>query len=181
MLLLAWCRMVPWPSWSHWIHFWLAKLIFQPECIPVGCVLAARRLYTGVWSRGVGVCSAEGGVCPWGCLIWGVSALGGSAPGWVGVVCSQGGGHPSMHWGRPPTLWTEWMTDRCKNITLATISLRPVTSQLDRMDYFWFGYIRLINSGGSLGESFTKVKTNGNKLVDVGTSSLLPKVSFPGF
>ena len=26
----------------------------------------------------------------------------------------------------PPLLWTEWMTDRCKNITLAKTSFRPV-------------------------------------------------------
>ena len=28
--------------------------------------------------------------------------------------------------GLSPPLWKEWMTDRCRNITLATTSLRPV-------------------------------------------------------
>ena len=56
----------------------------------------------------------------------GVSALGGVCSG--GGLPGQGGGwYPSMHWGRPH-LWTKWMTDRCKNITLATTSLQLVTS-----------------------------------------------------
>ena len=62
------------------------------ECIPVGCVPAARRPYAGVCFGGV---SAPGGVCCrgasaprrgcllGGCLLWGVSA--------------PGGWHPSMH------------------------------------------------------------------------------------
>ena len=33
---------------------------------------------------------------------------------------------PARHAGIPPPLWTEWMTDRCKNITLAKTSFRPV-------------------------------------------------------
>ena len=75
----------------------------KQECIPVGCVPAARRPYAGVCFPGGGVWSRGEGLVP-------------------------GGGYPSMHWGRPPPpLWTEWMTDRCKNITLATTSLRPVT------------------------------------------------------
>ena len=66
--------------------------------------------------------SAPGGG---GCLLpgVGVSALGGSAPG--GVSVPGGGWHPSMHWGRPPPPVNR-MTNRCKNITLATTSLRPV-------------------------------------------------------
>ena len=62
---------------------------------------------------GQGMCARSGGVV-W--LVW----------GWCGW--SRGGWYPSMHRGRPPPpLWTEWMTeDRCKNITLATTSLRLV-------------------------------------------------------
>ena len=55
----------------------------------------------------------------------GVSAPGGSDPR---GVCSLGGwGVVSQHALRQtPPPWTEWMTDRCNNITLATTSLRPV-------------------------------------------------------
>ena len=41
---------------------------------------------------------------------------------WVGGVCP--GMYPSMHWGRHPTLWREWLTDRCKNITFPQLRLR---------------------------------------------------------
>ena len=41
---------------------------------------------------------------------------------WVGGV--RPGMYPSMHWGRHPTLWTEWLTDRCKNITFPQLRLR---------------------------------------------------------
>ena len=107
----------------------------------------------GVCSQG-GVCS--GGVSTPGCLLWGVSAPGEcllpgrcllpggvSAPGGcllLGGICSQGGvcsggvsaprgWYPSMHWGRHPPPVNR-MTNRCKNITLATTSLRPVTISL---------------------------------------------------
>ena len=95
----------------------IPEIINKQECIPVGCVPAARWPYTAVCSRG-GVCSGgcllqrgggawcEGGCQLWGecllwgvpgprgcllwgvCLVWGVSALGG-VPG-LGVVCSEG-------------------------------------------------------------------------------------------
>ena len=54
------------------IHF--TDFCSQQECIPVGCVPAAHRPYAGVCFLG--------GFCSGGCLLWGVSALGG--------VCSQG-------------------------------------------------------------------------------------------
>ena len=58
-----------------------------------------------------------GCVCSRGCLLWGVSALGG--------VCSwRGCGIPACTEADTPPC--EQMTDRCKNITLATTSLRPV-------------------------------------------------------
>ena len=62
-----------------------------------------------------------------GCVpaLRGVCSQTGSAPS--GGACSLGsmlpGGYPSMHWGRPPM---NRMTDRCKNITFATL-LRTVT------------------------------------------------------
>ena len=44
-----------------------------------------------------------------------------------GICCFSGvgGGVPGQV--LPPPPWTEWMTDRCKNITLAKTSFRPVT------------------------------------------------------
>ena len=86
----------------------------------------------GVCLVGGGCLSGPGGVSAWSsggvCLVWGgLPGLGGWCllPGGL-VSAPRGGCYPSMHWGRPPPLWTEWMTDRCKNITLATTSLRPV-------------------------------------------------------
>ena len=62
---------------------------------------------------GPGGCLPGGGVCP----VWGVSA-------WCGVCLVRGvGGIPACTEADPPV---NRMTDRCKNITLATTSLRPV-------------------------------------------------------
>ena len=76
-------------------------------------------------SRGVylvpgGLPGSRGCLVPGGCLLWGVSTPGGG-------VCSQGGGGipACTEAGTPPV---NRMTDRCKNITLATTSLRPVIS-----------------------------------------------------
>ena len=97
-------------------------LWFKQECIPVGCVPAARRLYSGLcfpggvsaWSRGC--LPGPGGVC----LVQGISpCLGGSA--WSGGVLPAWGGSPC-----PETPPVNRITDTCKNITLATTSLRPV-------------------------------------------------------
>ena len=79
--------------------------MIKQECIPVGCVPAARRPYSGV-------CFGGG---------WGVSA-------W-----SRGGGIPACTEADPPV---NRMTDRCKNITLATTSLRPVTSNNPSQQHF---------------------------------------------
>ena len=101
--------------------------------LPGGVCSRGGGLFRGMSAPSGGVCSQGGvcsrgvagswrGVCSWrrGVYYWVVSAPRG---GW----CPKGGGwHPSMHWGRPNPLWTEWMTDRCKNITLATTALRPV-------------------------------------------------------
>ena len=75
----------------------------------------------GVCSRG----SAPGGVCSGGVCSWGVSAP-------KGGVCSRGldggNGVVSQHALRQTHPPVNRMTDRCKNITLATTSLRPVKS-----------------------------------------------------
>ena len=86
--------------------------------------------------------SAPRGVCSGGCLLWGVCSWGGvvlpggvcsggCAPGGVcscgGGVCSGGSGIPACTEADPPV---NRMTDRCKNITLATTSLRPVKIQI---------------------------------------------------
>ena len=105
------------------------KMTKEQECIPVGCVPAARRPYAGV-------CFPEGVCLLWGVCSRGVSTLGVSAPGGclLGGVSAPGGMMVSQHALRQtPPLWTEWMTDRCKNITLATTSLRPVIND----PWFW--------------------------------------------
>ena len=107
-----------------WMSKWkscIAHTFFKQECIPVGCVPAARRPYAGVCSPG-GVCLVLGGLpalggClpgPGGCLPGlegclpvnvGSAWLGGCLPG-LGGVCLVW--HPSMHWDRhPPPLWTD--------------------------------------------------------------------------
>ena len=106
----------------------------QQECIPVGCVPAAQWPYAGICFRGGGVCSRRGSALGGGCLLpggvcyQGVLLLGGvCSEGGVsalGGVCSQGGvggcGIPACTQAAPPV---NRMTDRCKNITLATTSL----------------------------------------------------------
>ena len=121
----------------------------KQECIPVGCVPAARRPYSRVCFPG------GGGEGVGFCLVWGKSFLpvpGGflPVPGWGGWVLTAQGGR-SLVWGvgshcpggalpargvlpgpgglslpgDPPV---NRITHTCKNITLATTSLRPVTS-----------------------------------------------------
>ena len=119
---------------------------YQQECIPVGCVPAARRPYACVcfpgggvsaWSGGgvcllrgvggVGWCLLPGGGClpGWGvsapggvCLVWGVSA-------WSGGVSAPGGGCiPACTEADtlpPPPPLTEFLTHACENITLAQL------------------------------------------------------------
>ena len=81
------------------------------------------------WSWGVSAwswgCLPGLGVCV--CLVPGVvSAWSRGVSAWSGGVSAWSGGiwHPSMHWGRHPPPCGQ--TDTCKNITLATTSLRPV-------------------------------------------------------
>ena len=95
----------------------------KQECIPVGCVPAARRPYAGVCG---GVCLVRGGLPgPRGVLHPGGSAWSpGGLPG-PGGVPPSGGGMASQHALRQ-TPSPRGQTHTCKNITLATTSLRPV-------------------------------------------------------
>ena len=90
----------------------IVRLLKQQECIPVGCVPAARWPYAAAGSRfpgGGGVCS-QGGSAPGGCLL-----LGG------GLLWSRGGGCiPACTEADPPP-WTEFLTHACENITLAQL------------------------------------------------------------
>ena len=117
-------------------------------CIPVGCVPAARRPYSGVcfpgwgsaWSGGTGGLPWSGvglpgqGGSPWSGGVGGVGVSlgpGGILP-WSGGFCLVRGGSPCPGgvlpaWRLPPV---DRITDTCKNITLATTSLRPVINLL---------------------------------------------------
>ena len=85
----------------------------------------------GVWSGG---CLVWGGVCSQGCLVRGCLLPG----GWVGLlqgvyglgeISVWSGGLPQCLLGYHPP--GNRMTNRCKNITLATTSLRPVIIQFN--------------------------------------------------
>ena len=111
-----------------------------------GCLLPGGLCFQGVSAPGGGVCS-WGGLCLWGvsasrgCVCSRGGLLWGGVCSW-GVVCSrgcllQGGvcsggclflglGVVSQHALRQTPPPVNRMTNRCKNITLATTSLRPV-------------------------------------------------------
>ena len=112
---------------------------FCGGCLLRGCMLRwggglCGVCYWGVTAPGV---SAPGGVCSGGYLLWGVSAQGGVCSG-GGSVCSRGsvcsggclllgGSIPACtEADTPPPSTVNRMTNRCKNITLAPTSLRPV-------------------------------------------------------
>ena len=71
-----------------------------------------------------GTFSLPGGVLP----AQGVLPAGGVLPARGSLPA--GGFLPARGFSGEPPLWTEWMTDTCKNITLATTSLRPVIKLL---------------------------------------------------
>ena len=115
---------------------------FKQECIPVGCLPAAHWLYAAVCFPGWGLSASRGG--------GGVSLPGGSSLP-RGSPCPGGppypGGSPC-----PETPPVNRITDTCKNITLATTSLRPVITLEIWLcirihvagKYFQFIYIRII-------------------------------------
>ena len=108
------------------------------SALGVGGVCSWWRLLPGGvcsgWCLLPGGMSALGGVCSQGCLLWGVSApegcllpggvsaLGVSAPGEC-LFLGDCGIPACTEADTPPV---NRMTNRCKNITLATTSLRPV-------------------------------------------------------
>ena len=120
-------------------------MIPKQECIPVGCIPTAHRPYARVCFPGgclvrrcggrpglVGWCAWSGGWCAWSgghawsggvCLVWGSGVPG---PGGGGRLLR--GVCLSALWDTttPPV---NRMTNRCKNITLATTSLRPVITR----------------------------------------------------
>ena len=112
---------------SQWLTWSVKKSISKQECIAVGFVPAAHWPYAGGGLPGRG-CLLPGG-SPWqGVLPSGGSPCRGGSP-WQGgspwwVVSLAGGGIPACTEADLPPV--NRMTDRCKNITLATTSLRPV-------------------------------------------------------
>ena len=111
------------------------KFYLKQECIPVGCVPPSRGgclLGRGVPPSGGGVllgggCRLPGGLLGRGCLLLGGVSLAGGVPpsgGLLALGSPWWGGIPACTEADPPV---NRMTDRCKNITLATTSLRPVT------------------------------------------------------
>ena len=99
-----------------------SNLFEKQECIPVGCVPAVcRSLLLGGGSPWQGGLLGRGGL-----LVGGVSLAGGSP--WQGGLLGGGllGRGVSQHAVRQTPPLVNRMTDRCKNITLATTSLRPV-------------------------------------------------------
>ena len=115
--------------WSHNIQF-TSTPTHNKECIPVGCVPAARRPYAGVCFPGGGSPWSRGGLSDPGGSAWsgGVSLV----PGGVclvqgGSAWSGGGGYSIPACTEADTLPPSCgQTHTCKNITLATTSLRPV-------------------------------------------------------
>ena len=70
---------------------------------PGGCVCSQRG------------CLLPGGVCSKGCLVWGDVCSGGSAPGRGCLLWEVSAPRGCV------SLWTEWLTDRCKNIIFANL------------------------------------------------------------
>ena len=131
-------------SWSPWISPLDVGLDLIPLNFPLGCWPGSDPpqfppwVWAWIWSPsisplGVGLdliplnfplgCGPGGGVSfAGGLLCRGVSFAGGSP--WQGV--SLAGGYSSMHWSRPPPLWTEWQTG-AKILPCPKLRLREVT------------------------------------------------------
>ena len=146
-------------NWVGMLKIWAWKILsycannpWELECIPVGCVPAARRPYAwvcfpggclpgpGGCLPGPGVCS--GGVClVWGgvCLVWGVSAWSGGVSAWSGgciPACTEADTlPPSVDRILDTRLWKYY---------LGPTSLRPVTR--DTWDAFVGRTCRLLLS-----------------------------------
>ena len=105
---------------APWECLLLGGCLLQGGVCSWGCICSRGSAPRGVSAPGGcllwGVYS-HGGVCSRGCLLLGVSAPGG---------CLLLGGVVSQHALRKTPPPVNRMTNRCKNITLATTSLRPV-------------------------------------------------------
>ena len=108
----SWSPPVVTSSGSHcsgrYAFYWNAFLL--QVCIPVGWVPSA------AVAMSIPACTGQGGVCPGGCLPGEVSAQGWCLPGGCFPACTEADN----------PLWTEWLTDRCKNITFPLLRLRKV-------------------------------------------------------
>ena len=91
------------------------RTTFSRECIPVGCVPPASVAISGVGGAQWG-CVRRG--CVQGCVSRGRAVSGG--------VSAQTGVHPHYMLGYTPPPWTEWMTDRFKNINFPQLRLWAV-------------------------------------------------------
>ena len=120
----------------------ITEKLMKQECIPVGCVPPACWPYhplvdhiPACIARGV---PAGGCTCPGGCTCQGGVPVGGvylpegcTCPGGVpargrgctcwGCTCPGGVPVLSCTWAGTPPLWTEWLSDRCKNINFANL------------------------------------------------------------
>ena len=112
----------------------------KQECIPVGCVPAAHLPYSGVCFPGRGCAWSGGGLLGGGCLL-----PGGALP--------LGGGGFSLPVNR--------ITHTCKNITLATTSLRPVNMAFMNSSSYFFTTVKSQDCTFLL--TFSKVITKHNK------------------
>ena len=114
--------------WNYDYNRWklgltqLKKNNLKQDCIQVGCVPST------VVAMSIPACTGQGcvypsmhwaggGVCIPTCSGQGVSARGWCLPG--GGVCAGG-----CITACTPPLWTEWLTDRCKNITFPQLRLQ---------------------------------------------------------
>ena len=129
---------------SYWHHNVVALNNVKQECIPVGCVPpeavaicwgGSASVHTGIHLLGVGLetpparpqprpgCGSEDH--PWPDPSTSLPGFGPeTSPLGVGLEISpnQTPQHPPWVWAwrpSPPPLWTDWLTDRCKNITFA--------------------------------------------------------------
>ena len=121
--------MISWLKWHfkemNWHQSWICELIkkVKQERIPLAYTPPASvNVLGGVCLGGVclgGVCL--GCVCPGGCLPTGCLLRGLSTRRCTPATCPS---HAGIH---TPPMWTEWLTDRCKNITFPQLRFWAVT------------------------------------------------------
>ena len=111
--------------------FMISNIFLKQVCIPVGCVPPTCCPYLPACTVQVErECLLPGGVCSGGLLLGDVCSQGVSARGCLlqGVSAPEGCLLP--RWVCVPActeadtpLWTEWLTDSCKNIAFANFSI----------------------------------------------------------